>query len=43
MLADALSPAFYVIFALGVASLAAATLFPAGSAKSLVHMEKDDE
>jgi hypothetical protein len=32
-----------VIFALGLASLAAATLFPAGSAKSLVHMEKADE
>jgi MFS family permease len=43
VLAGALSPAFYVIFALGLASLAAATLFPAGSAKSLVHMEKADE
>jgi len=42
-LAGALSPAFYVIFALGLASLAAATLFPAGSAKSLVHTEKADE
>jgi EmrB/QacA subfamily drug resistance transporter len=43
VLAGALSPAFYVVFALGLASLAAATHFPAGSAKSLVHMEKDDE
>jgi EmrB/QacA subfamily drug resistance transporter len=43
VLAGALSPAFYVVFALGLASLAAATHFPAGSAKSLVHLEKADE
>ena len=42
-LANALSPAFVVVFALGVLSLAAAALFPGGSAKSLVHREEEYE
>ena len=40
-LATALSPTFYGLLALGLASLAVAAFFPGGSAKSLVNREED--
>jgi EmrB/QacA subfamily drug resistance transporter len=41
-LAAALSPAFWVIFALGLAALALAAFFPSGQAKDLVNREEED-
>lgn len=40
-LAAALSPAFWVIFALGLAAMVAAAFFPGGRAKDLVNREED--
>ena len=40
-LATALSPVFWVIFALGLAALAFAVFFPGGQAKDLVNREDD--
>jgi EmrB/QacA subfamily drug resistance transporter len=42
-LASALSPAFWVIFALGVSAAVASTFFPGGHAKDLVNREDDHE
>jgi EmrB/QacA subfamily drug resistance transporter len=42
-LAAALSPAFWLIFALGVAAVIVAVFFPRGRAKDLVYREEDRE
>ncbi len=42
-LAAALSPTFWVIFALGLATIAAARFFPGGQAKNLVNQGDDYE
>jgi hypothetical protein len=43
VLASALSPAFWVIFALGVSTVIVAAFFPGGHAKDLVNKEDEHE